>query len=231
MSSPTKRRWRNAGTCRATPNDLTFCQERGSATAKTTSVTPPVALTIGGDCNSEGISSGVPASRNTIADVIDLYNVKGNKVEIALTPLEDDKASSFSPDKTYRALLFDTDYFADKRPADLIKLVQFVRTHKVKVGIVTTLKKPDYTRWLCEAPLPVEAVVGGGDIRLALYKFLKKPDPRPTILAVERLGVENSNVLSVCTKVIDRDSSTGAGFDIIVNSNPVDLIALLSQKS
>lgn len=73
---------------------------------KYTNEYPLVAITIGGDCNAEDISVGKPAARNTIADVIDFYNVKANRQMIDLTRLEDDSANNYSTEKAYKALVF-----------------------------------------------------------------------------------------------------------------------------
>lgn len=190
---------------------------------------PLVAITIGGDCNSEDISAGRPAARNTIADVINLYDVKANRQLIDLTRLEDDSANSYSKDKNYRALIFDTDYIDDKSAEEVAILAEYVKSHGIKVCIVTTLGKVDYTKWLKKANITIDYVVGGGDIRNGMFSFVKKPNPRPMRLGVERLGCDSADVLSVCTKVIDKDASEGAGIDIIVNPCPTDIIPLLEK--
>ena len=63
-----------------------------------------MALAIGGDCNSEDISAGRPAARNTIADVIIFDDVKANRQLIDLTRLEEDSANNYSADKTIMPL-------------------------------------------------------------------------------------------------------------------------------
>ena len=65
---------------------------------------PLVALAIGGDCSSEDISAGRPATRNTIADVIIFDDVKANRQLIDLTRLEEDSANNYSADKTIMPL-------------------------------------------------------------------------------------------------------------------------------
>lgn len=190
---------------------------------------PLVALTIGGDCNSEDISAGRPAARNTIADVIALYNVKANRQLIDMTRLEDNSANNYFTDKAYKALIFDTDYFDDKSSEDTAALAEYVKSHAVKVCIVTTLGKADYTKWFKKSHIAVDCVVGGGDIRNGMFSFIKKPNPRPMLLGLERLGYDSDTVLSVCTKVIDKEASESAGIDIIVNPNPKDIIPLLSK--
>ena len=60
---------------------------------------PLVAITIGGDCNAEDISAGRPAARNTIADVLNLYDVKANRQLIDMTRLEDDGEHSYEKNK------------------------------------------------------------------------------------------------------------------------------------
>ena len=190
---------------------------------------PLVAITIGGDCNAEDISAGRPAARNTIADVLNLYNVKANRQLINLTRLEDDSANNYSKNKNYRALIFDTDYFDDKSSEDIAALTEFVNTHSIKVCIVTTLGKADYTKWVKKSRIAVDCVVGGGDIRNGMFSFIKKPNPRTMLLGLERLECENSEVLSICTKVIDKDASEGAGIDIIVNPSSSDIISLLAK--
>ena len=190
---------------------------------------PLVAITIGGDSNAEDISARRPAARNTIADVINLYDVKANRQLIDLTRLEDDSANSYSENKNYRALIFDTDYFDDKSSEDIAALTEFVSTHSIKVCIVTTLSKADYTKWVKKSCISVDCVVGGGDIRNGMFSFIKKPNPRTMLLGLERLECENSEVLSICTKVIDKEASEGAGIDIIVNPSPSSIISLLSK--
>lgn len=190
---------------------------------------PLVALTIGGDCNSEDISAGRPAARNTISDVIALYNFKANRQLIDMTCLEDNSANNYSADKAYKALIFDTDYFDDKSSEDIAALAEYVKTHAVKVCIVTTLLKTDTTKWLKKSRIAVDCIVGGGDIRNGFFGSIKKPDPRSMLLGLERLGCGCDAVLSVCTKVIDKEASEGAGIDIIVNPNPRDIIPLLSK--
>lgn len=190
---------------------------------------PLVAITIGGDCNAEDISAGRPAARNTIDDVIALYNVKANRQLIDMTRLEDDSANSYSVYKNYRALIFDTDYFDDKPAEEVVALAEYLKAHDVKVGIVTTLGKADYTKWLKKSHIAIDCIVGGGDIRNGMFNFIKKPNPRPMLLGLERLGCDSSEVLSVCTKVIDKDASEGAGIDIIVNPTPAELTLLLSH--
>lgn len=198
---------------------------------KYTNEYPLVAITIGGDCNAEDISAGRPAARNTIADVIDFYNVKANRQMIDLTRLADDSANNYSTDKAYKALVFDTDYFDDKSAEDVAELAEYVKVHDVKVGIVTTLGKTDHTKWLKKAPMPVEHIVGGGDIKVGRFKFCKKPDAKPMQVATAWLDCDCNDVLSVCTKNIDKESSEGAGIDIIVNPNPTDIIPLLTKES
>ena len=104
-------------------------------------------LAIGGDCNSEDIYAGRPAARNTIADVIIFDDVKANRQLIDLTRLEEDSANNYSADKNYHALIFDTDYFDDKSKEDISALFEYMKANEVKVGIVTTLLKADYTNW------------------------------------------------------------------------------------
>ena len=104
-----------------------------------------------------------------------------------------------------------------------------MKSHAVKVCIVTTLGKADYTKWLKKSHIAVDCVVGGGDIRNGMFSFIKKPNPRPMLLGLERLGCDSDAVLSVCTKVIDKQASESAGIDIIVNPNPKDIIPLLSK--
>ena len=191
---------------------------------------PLVAITIGGDSNAEDISAGRPAARNTIADVINLYDVKANRQLIDLTRLEDDSANNYSTDKAYKALIFDTDYFDDKSAEEVANLAEYVKTHNIKMCIVTTLGKADYTKCLKKSHFAVDCVVGGGDIRNGMFSFVKKPNPRPMLLGLERLGCDGNEVLSVCTKVIDKDASEGAGIDIIVNPSPSSIISLLSGK-
>lgn len=190
---------------------------------------PLVALTIGGDCNSEDISAGRPAARNTIADVIALYNFKANRQLIDMTRLEDNSANNYSTDKAYKALIFDTDYFNGKSSEDIATLAEYVKANAVKVCIVTTLLKTDTTKWLKKSRIAVDCIVGGGDIRNGFFGSIKKPDPRPMLLGLERLGCDSDAVLSVCTKVIDKEASESAGIDIIVNPNPKDIIPLLSK--
>lgn len=196
---------------------------------KYATVYPLVAITIGGDSNAEDISAGRPAARNTIADVIRLYDVKANRQLIDMTRLEDDSANSYSADKNYRALIFDTDYFDDKQAEDVAYLAEYVKAHNIKMCIVTTSGKADYTKWLKKSHIVVDCIVGGGDIRNGMFSFVKKPNPRPMLLGLERLGCECNEVLSVCTKMIDKDASEGAGIDIIVNPRPSDIIAILSK--
>lgn len=190
---------------------------------------PLVAITIGGDCNGEDISAGRQATRKSIADVIDLYSVKANRLHIDMTRLSDDSANSYSIGKAYKALIFDADYFDDKPSEDIRTLVEFAKNHGVKLGLVTTLGKADYTKWLKKTAVTVDCVVGGGDMRRGMFKFIKKPDPRPMQLGLERLGVDSVKVLSVCTKVIDKEASEEAGIDIIVNPCTKELISLLSR--
>ena len=190
---------------------------------------PLVAITIGGDSNAEDISAGRPAARNTIADVINLYDVKANRQLIDLTRLEDDSANNYSTDKAYKALIFDTDYFDDKSAEEVANLAEYVKTHNIKMCIVTTLGKADYTKCLKKSHFAVDCVVGGGDIRNGMFSFVKKPNPRPMLLGLERLGCDGSEVLSVCTKVIDKDASEGARIDIIVNPSPSSITSLLSK--
>lgn len=191
---------------------------------------PLVAITIGGDCNAEDISSGRPAGRNTIPEVLALYDVKANRLMTDLSRLEEGCASSFSKDKDYRCLIFDTDYFDDKPADEVSALVLYCKEHGVKVGIVTTLGKADYTKWQKKSAVSADQVVGGGDIRIGMFKFCKKPDPRPMRLALERIDCSNDEALSVCTKKIDKESSEGADIDIIVNPSPSAIISLLSKK-
>lgn len=104
-----------------------------------------------------------------------------------------------------------------------------MKAHNIKVSIVTTLGKADYTKWLKKSNIAVDCIVGGGDIRNGMFGFIKKPNPRTMLLGLERLVCECNEVLSVCTKVIDKDASEGAGIDIIVNPSPSDIIAILSK--
>lgn len=191
---------------------------------------PLVAITIGGDCNGEGISSGTPASRHTIADVLALYDVKGNRPMINNNKLEDNSCDNFSAEKAYKGIIFDTDYFDDKSAEEVAALTDYVKTHDVKVGVVTMLGKPEYTKWLKKAPLPIEHVVGGGDIKVGRFKFCKKPDPKPIRMGVAWLDLDCKEVLSVCTKEVDRDASAGAGVDVITNPSPLAIIPLLSKE-
>lgn len=145
--------------------------------------------------------------------------------------LENNSSNNYSENKEYKGLIFDTDYFDDKPAEELAALADYVKTHDVKTGIVTVQSKAEYTKWLKKAPLPVEHVVGGGDIKVGRFKFCKKPNPKPIRMGVAWLDLEYAEVLSVCTKEIDKEASEGAGVDVIVNPNPLALIPLLSQEA
>lgn len=132
--------------------------------------------------------------------------------------------------KSYRGLIFDIDYFDDKLSEEIAALAAYLKEHDVKVGIVTMLAKTEYTQWLRMAPVPVEHIVGAGSIKLGRFKFCKKPDAKPMQMSAAWLELECSEVLSVCTKEIDKEASKAAGMDIIVNPAPAELIPLLSNE-
>lgn len=138
---------------------------------------------------------------------------------------------SYSENKAYKGIIFDTDYFDGKSAKEVATLAEYVKTHDVKVVVVTMLGKQEYTKWQKKAPLPIEHVVGGGDIKVGRFKFCKKPDPKPVRTAVAWLDMESAEVLSVCTKEIDREASVGAGVDVITNPSPLRLISLLSKEA
>lgn len=133
-------------------------------------------------------------------------------------------------DKAYKGIIFDTDYFDDKSAEEIAALAEYVKAHDVKVAVVTVLGKPEYTKWLKKAPLPIEHVVGGGDIKVGRFKFCKKPDPKPVRTGVAWLDLDCSEVLSVCTKEVDKEASIGAGVDVISNPSPLSIIPLLSKE-
>ena len=67
------------------------------------------------------------------------------------------------------------------------------------------------------------ALTIGGDIKKGFFDSVKKPNPRPMQLGLGRLGCKCNKILSVCTKVIDKEASEGAYIDIIVNPNPKEI--------
>lgn len=136
---------------------------------------PLVALTIGGDCNSEDISAGRSAARNIIADILNIYDVKANRQLIDLTRLEDDSANSYSENKNYRALIFDTDYFDYESAEEVANLAEYVTAHDIKVCIIATLGKADYIKWLKKSRISVDCIIGDDDIRNGMFSFIKKP--------------------------------------------------------
>lgn len=131
----------------------------------------------------------------------------------------------------YKALLFDIDYFEDKAVEDLAALSEYTSTHDVKVGIVTTEKKPVYTKWLKTAPIHVDYTVGGGDIKKGRFKFIRKPEGLPLSVAAAWFDLDAPDVLSICTKDIDKEASEKAGMDMIINPNPKELIPLLCEDA
>ena len=82
-------------------------------------------------------------------------------------------------------------------------------------------KKRDGIKYATEFPLV--ALTIGGDIKKGFFDSVKKPNPRPMQLGLGRLGCKCNKILSVCTKVIDKEASEGAGIDIIVNPNPKEI--------
>lgn len=129
----------------------------------------------------------------------------------------------------YRGLIFDLDYFEDKAAEEIAALSEYVNSHDVHVGIVTTENKPVYTKWLKKAPITVDYTVGGGDIKKGRFKFIRKPEGLPLQVAVAWFDLDAGDVLSICTKDIDKEASEKAGISMIVNPNPKDIIPLLSD--
>lgn len=166
-----------------------------------------------------------------MGDEVAQYDVKGIRPLINTNKLQDNSCDSYSEDKAYKGIIFDTDYFDGKSAEEVATLAEYVKTHDVKVGIVTVLGKPEYTKWLKKTPLPIGHVVGGGDIKVGRFKFCKKPDPKPVHTAVAWLDMEPTEVLSVCTKEIDYEASVGAGVDVIASPSPLMLIPLLSKET
>lgn len=130
---------------------------------------------------------------------------------------------------TYRGLIFDTDYFDGKPAEQLAALSDYIKTHDVKVGIVTMLPKAEYTKWLRKAPVPVDHVVGSGSIKLGRFKFCRKPDGRPMQMSALWLDLDCSEVLSVCSKEIDIEASVATGVDYVENPAPQDLLEVLTK--
>ena len=90
-----------------------------------------------------------------------------------------------------------------------------------KADLIDGEKKRDGIKHATEFPLV--ALTIGGDIKKGFFDSVKKPNPRPMQLGLGRLGCKCNKILSVCTKVIDKEASEGAGIDIIVNPNPKEI--------
>lgn len=131
----------------------------------------------------------------------------------------------------YQGVIFGTSYFALEHPAgELELLASYLQEHDVKVGIVTTDKKAEYTKWLKKAPVKVDRIIGGGDVKAERYKFYKKPDPQPFEVCTARLGLYAEEVLSVCVRDVDLVGSRSAGIDRLYRPTPKQVIALLSKE-
>lgn len=83
-----------------------------------------------------------------MGDEVAQYDVKGIRPLINTNKLQDNSCDSYSEDKAYKGIIFDTDYFDGKSAEEVATLAEYVKTHDVKVGIVTVLGKPEYTRQL-----------------------------------------------------------------------------------
>lgn len=130
----------------------------------------------------------------------------------------------------YRGLIFDIDYFEDKTPAELEELKQYMLEHGVRAGIVTLEKKPEYSKWLRKATIPITKVVGGGDIKVGRFAFSRKPEAKPMKVCAAWLDCDFEEVLSICTKDVDLEASKAAGIDHMVNPDPKDIIPLLCEQ-
>lgn len=145
--------------------------------------------------------------------------------------LSDAERASSTSRTGYQGVIFGTSYFALEHPAgELELLASYLQEHDVKVGIVTTDKKAEYTKWLKKAPVKVDRIIGGGDVKAERYKFYKKPDPQPFEVCTARLGLYTEEVLSVCVRDVDLVGSRSAGIDRLYRPTPKQVIALLSKE-
>lgn len=130
----------------------------------------------------------------------------------------------------YQAVIFGTSYFALEHPAgEMEQLIAYLQEHDVKVGIVTTDKKPEYTKWLKTAPIRVDKIIGGGDVKAGRFKFHKKPEPQPFEVCTARMDKYIDEVLSVCVRDVDIMGSKAAGIDRLYRPTPSQILALLSR--
>lgn len=128
----------------------------------------------------------------------------------------------------YRGLIFDIDYFNGQDVEEVKELAQYVEEHDVKVGVVTMETKTNCDRWLRTAPLRVDHIMSKGTLKMGRANFCKKPDGLPMATCVTWLECEKEDVLSVCTKDIDKKASEAAGLDWKENPSPKEIIASLT---
>ena len=189
-----------------------------------------VSLIIGADSSASKISSGESSCYHSLDDVIAWINSHPDEKRKMVRILDKSEKGNYDPKKIYKGLIFDIGYFEDKSAADLKELKEYVMVHDVKVGIVTTELKPVYTKWMKKAPINVDHVVGGGDIKIRRLVFSKKPESKPMLMCAAWLDLGVDEILSVCTTNIDKEASEKAKLDAIINPLPKDLIPLLNRK-
>jgi len=129
----------------------------------------------------------------------------------------------------YSALLFDIDYFTSISIEDLEPLKNYVDKYDISVGIVTTENKPVYTKWAKTAPLRANIIIGGGDLKKGRFKFIRKPEPQPMLVAAAHLGKMANEVLAICTKDIDREAAEAASITYLMNPTPEEIVPYLSE--
>lgn len=131
----------------------------------------------------------------------------------------------------YSAIIFDIDYYSSLKEGEKLHLTSYIEEHGIKVAIVTNENKPIYTRWLKNAIIRPDYIIGGGDLKKGRFKFIRKPEPQPMLVAAAHLGKTANKVLAICTKAIDREAAEAAGISYLVNPTLEDTISQLSDAS
>ena len=129
---------------------------------------------------------------------------------------------------TYSSVIFDMDYFSSHPEKEIHMLSDYIGKHDIHVAIVTNENKPVYTKWMKKAPLRVDFIIGGGDLKYKRFHFHRKPEPNQMHVAAAHLGRVACEVLAVCTKDIDREAAEAASMPLLMNPSPQELLSLLT---
>lgn len=131
---------------------------------------------------------------------------------------------------TYSSVIFDMDYFSSHPEEEIRMLSDYIEEHDIHVAIVTNENKPVYTKWMKKAPLRVDFIIGGGDLKYKRFRFHRKPEPNQMHVAAAHLGRVACEVLAVCTKDIDREAAEAASMPLLINPSPQELLSRLTAE-